>query len=77
MTGSIRGRGKRGDSWELKFDIGRDEKTGKRITQFHTFKGTKKEAKVKLAELVAAASQGSYVAKSGLTVGEHVRARID
>ena len=29
---------------ELKFDIGRDEKTGKRITQFHTFKGTKKEA---------------------------------
>ena len=49
MTGSIRGRGKRGDSWELKFDIGRDEKAGKRITQFHTFRGTKKEAKVKLA----------------------------
>jgi hypothetical protein len=74
MTGHIR---QRGDSWELKFDIGRDEKTGKRITQFHTFKGTKKEAKAKLAELVTAASQGSYVAKSGVTVGEHVRARID
>ena len=77
MTGSICGRGKRGDSWELKFDIGRDEKAGKRITQFHTFRGTKKEAKVKLAELVTAASQGSYVAKSSITVGEHVRARID
>lgn len=75
MTGHIRQRGE--NSWELKFDIGRDEKTGRRITQFHTFKGSKKEAKVKLAELVASAAQGSYVARSSLTVGEHVRARID
>ena len=64
------------NSWELKFDIGRDEKTGKRITQFHTFEGTKKEAKLKLAELVAAVAKGSYVARSSLTVGEHVASRI-
>jgi len=74
MSGHIRRSGKH--SWELKFDIGRDESSGKRITQFHSFKGTKKEAKLKLAELVASVGQGSYVTRSHLTVGEHVAARI-
>lgn len=75
MTGHIRQRGK--NSWELKFDIGRDEATGKRITQFHSFKGTKKEAKFKLAELIASVGKGSYVSRSHLTVADHVAARID
>jgi integrase len=74
-AGHVRRRGK--NSWELKFDAGRDELTGKRITQFHSFKGTRKEAQNKLAELVAAVSKGEYVGKSTLTVGEHVKARID
>ena len=74
MTGHIRPRGE--NSWELKFDIGRDEKTGKRVTQFHTFKGTKKEAKLKLAELIAAVARGSYVTRTSLTTGEHVASRI-
>ena len=47
MTGHIRRRG--AQSWELKFDAGRDEKTGRRTTQFHSFRGTKKEAQFKLA----------------------------
>ena len=59
MTGHIRQRGE--GTWELKFDIGRDEKTGKRITQFHSFKGTKKEAKLKLIELIDSVAKGSYV----------------
>jgi integrase len=75
MTGHIRRRGER--SWELKFDIGRDEKTGKRIIQYHSFKGTKKEAQVKLAELIASVAKGSYVSRSHITVTEHVTARID
>jgi integrase len=74
MSGHIRQRGKA--SWELKFDIGRDETTGRRITQFHSFKGTKKEAKFKLAELIASVGKGSYVSRSHLTVAEHVAARI-
>jgi integrase len=75
MTGHIRRRGER--SWELKFDIGRDERTGKRITQFHSFKGTKKEAQFKLAELIASVGKGYYVSRSHITVAEHVAARID
>jgi hypothetical protein len=75
MSGHIRRRGK--NSWELKFDIGRDEATGKRFTQFHSFKGTRKEAQFKLAELIASVSKGSYVSRSRLTVAEHTGARID
>jgi integrase len=74
MSGHIRKRGKY--SWELKFEAGRDEKTGKRITQFHSFRGTRKEAEYKLAELVASVGKGSYVSRSQLTVAEHVTARI-
>ena len=56
MTGHIRRRGKR--SWELKFDLGTDALTGKRRIQYASFKGTKREAEIKLAQLVSAASTG-------------------
>jgi integrase len=75
MSGHIRRRG--ANSFELKFDTGRDEKTGKRLTQFHTFRGTKKEAEFKLAELVASVGKGSYVERSSLTVHAHLSVRID
>ncbi len=75
MTGHIRRRGK--DSWELKFDAGRDEKTGRRLTQYHAFRGTKKEAGIKLAELVASVGKGAYVERSRVTVYEHIRRRIE
>ena len=75
MRGHIRRRGE--GSWELKFDAGRDEKTGKRIIQYRNFKGSKKEAQFKLAELIAAVGKGAHVNRSHLTVGEHVGARID
>jgi hypothetical protein len=48
MSGHSRRRGKQ--SWELKFDAGRDA-AGKRIVRYHSFRGTKREAVVKLAEL--------------------------
>jgi integrase len=75
VSGHIRRRGKQ--SYELKFDAGHDEKTGKRITQFHTFRGTRKEAEFKLAELVASVGKGAYVARSIITIYQHVAARID
>jgi integrase len=74
MKGHIRRRGER--SWELKFDLGLDEKTGRRVSQFHSFRGTKREAQAKLAELIASVAKGSYVSRSNLTVGEHVTSRI-
>src|SRR6516164_11792352 len=75
MKGHIQQRGK--NSWRLKFDAGRDEKTGKRKTQFHTFRGTKREAQVKLVELIASVSQAKYVEPNKITVAEFVRGRVD
>ena len=75
MKGHIQQRGK--NSWRLKFDAGRDEKTGKRKMQFHTFRGTKREAQVKLAELIASVSQAKYVEPNKVTVAEWVRGRVD
>jgi hypothetical protein len=66
MKGHIQQRGK--NSWRLKFDAGRDEKTGKRKTQFVTFRGTKRQAQVKLAELIASVSQAKYVEPNKVTV---------
>jgi hypothetical protein len=53
MTGHIRRRGQR--SWEIKFDLGTDPATGKRLTRYHSFKGTKREAEAELIRLKAGA----------------------
>jgi len=74
MTGHMRRRGK--NSWELKFDAGRDEKN-ERITQYHNFRGTRKEAEFKLAELIASVGKGAYVVRSTISIYLHVAARID
>ena len=74
MSGHIRRRGKA--SFELKFDLGIDDATGKRRIRYHAFKGSKAEAKIKLAELVLAAGKGAYVDCSKVTVAEHVRSRV-
>jgi integrase len=68
MTGHIRRRGER--SWELKFDLGTDPLTGKRLTKYHSFKGTKLEAKAELVRLANAANTGDYVDPSKTTLGE-------
>jgi integrase len=75
MKGHIRARGER--SWELKFDAGRDPLTQERIIRYHSFKGTKREAQNKLAELINAVDKRSYVAPSKATVADYVRARVE
>lgn len=75
MSGHIRRRGK--GSWELKIELGADPLTGKRITRYHSFKGTKREAQIKLAELITTVGKGAYIARSAVTIGEHVTTRID
>src|SRR5215510_3057204 len=74
-SGHIRRRGER--SWELKFSAGVDAKTGRRLTKYHCFRGTKADAKIKLAELITSCAKGSYVDASKVTVAKHVAARID
>ncbi len=72
MRGNITRRGK--SSWRLKFDLGADPVTGERRTEYVTVKGTKKEAERELNKRLAQLDGGTYVAKSGETVAEHVRA---
>src|SRR5215813_8905915 len=74
MKGHLRERSP--GRWAIVIDV-RDSVTGKRRRKWHTFKGTKREAQVKKAELIAALSQGSYVERSKVSVAEFVRSRID
>jgi integrase len=68
MTGHIRRRGER--SWELKFDLGTDPLTGKRLTRYHSFKGTKREAEAELVRLRAGVDRGEYIDASKATLGD-------
>ena len=74
MTGHVRRRGER--SWELKFDVGVDGK-GQRKTRYASFKGTKRDAEIELAKLVAAADAGTLAEPSKTTVGTYLLAWMD
>ena len=68
--GHIRQQGK--GSWELKFDLGRDPLSGKRVTKYATFHGTKRKAQEELTKLLAHRNEGSYVDPSRMTVAEYL-----
>src|SRR5262245_25781674 len=70
MKGHIRRRGSR--SFELKYDAGNDPATGKRRTRYASFKGTKREAEVELARLIAESASGAGVDPSRETVAEFI-----
>jgi integrase len=74
MKGHLRPRGP--GSFELKLDIGRDA-AGKRITEYRTIKGGRRQAETALAKLVAAVDKGDHVARRSTTVAEHVSERIE
>ena len=57
MRGNITRRGKA--SWRLKFDLGTDPVTGKRLTQFATVRGTKKEAEAELNKRLNQVDEGT------------------
>ena len=69
--GHIRSQGE--GSWQLKFDLGRDPLTGKRITKFVSVKGTKREAQAELTRLLAQRDAGSYVDPTKMTLGEYLQ----
>src|SRR6476660_5309733 len=66
-AGHVRRRGER--SWELKFDVGTDA-SGQRQIRYHSFKGTKREAKAELTRLLASTNAGTYVDPDKTTVRE-------
>lgn len=66
MRGTLKQRSK--GSWTIILDAGRDPATGKRRKQWHTVKGTKREAEKRLAELVHQVDNGVYVKSGNLTV---------
>jgi integrase len=68
MRGHIRQRAK--GSWSIVITLGRDRITGKLNQQWHTVRGTKREAEAKLRELLDALEKGTYVKPSKMTVGE-------
>jgi hypothetical protein len=62
--------------WGIVISV-RDPATGKRRRKWHSFRGTKREAQVKRAELIAALAQQTYVEPTKRTVADFVRARVD
>jgi integrase len=68
--GHIRQRGER--SWELKFDLGRDPLTGKRLSRYVTFQGTKREAQAELNRLLNQRNEGTYVDPTKMSVAEYL-----
>ena len=68
MRGHIRRRGEH--SWELKYDVGTDPRTGRRVTKFVSFKGNKREAQAELVRLMDTVRRGEHVDPSKLTMSE-------
>jgi integrase len=68
MTGNVTRRGKH--SWRIKVDLGRDHLTGKRQTHYKTVRGTKKQAEVEAAKVIASLSNGTYVEGSKETIAQ-------
>jgi hypothetical protein len=65
MKGHLRERSP--GHWAIVIDV-RDPKTGARKRRWHSFAGTKREAEIKRAELIAAVARGGYVEPSKTTV---------
>ena len=70
MRGNITRRGK--TSWRLKFDIGVDD-TGKRLIEYETVRGTKKDAQEVLARRLADVADGKVVRRSSETLADYAR----
>jgi integrase len=68
MAGHVRRRGSR--SFELKYDVGTDPLTGKRRVRYASFKGTKRDAELELARLVAQQAAGDGVDPTKATLAE-------
>ncbi|HUU63987.1 MAG TPA: tyrosine-type recombinase/integrase [Dehalococcoidia bacterium] len=71
MRGHIRQRTK--GSWAIVIDVGRDPETGKRCQQWHTVRGTKRDAEQAMREMLVGLDKGTYVKPNRLTVAEYLQ----
>ncbi len=69
MRGNITRRGKQ--SWRIKYDVGADPETGKRIIQYQTVKGSKRDAETELTKRLNELADGRYVAPTAETVNSY------
>lgn len=67
MRGSII---KRGNSWSVVVEVGRDPITGRRVRKWHSGFSTKKDAERARVDLLSRLDQGGYVPPSKATFGE-------
>ncbi len=67
--GSIIRRGKK--SWRLKFEKGRDD-NGNRMIGYETVRGSKKDAKIRLTEILESRNKGSFVDRTVMTVAAYL-----
>jgi integrase len=65
MRGHIRRRGEH--SWELKYELGTDPRTGRRVTKYVNFKGSKRDAQAELVRLMDTVRRGEHVDPTKLT----------
>jgi integrase len=75
MRGHLRRRGRQ--SWEVKVETGPREADGRRQTQYHTVRGSRRDAERALTAILAELDNGSYVAPSTLTVAEYLTDWLD
>ncbi len=75
MKGHIRPRGP--GSWELKFDMGCDPLTGRRVTKYRTIRGSKRHAQQELRRMLTAVDEGSHADPGKLTVGDWLEQWLD
>jgi integrase len=80
MKGHIRERSP--GHWAIVLDV-RDPATGKRRRKWHTFAGTKRQAQIECARLIASIDGGTYLEPAKITVAahmerwlEHVRSQV-
>lgn len=70
MRGHIRKRGR--NSWAIVIDLPRDPQTSKRRQQWHSVRGSKRDAEAKLRELLTSLDKGVYIKPRRLTLGEYL-----
>jgi integrase len=74
-AGHIQRRGK--SSWRLKYDVGRDPETGRRITRYATVRGKKAVAQRELRKLLEAVDKGMVADAGRMTVGDWLKQWIE
>ena len=65
--GHIRPRGQ--GAWELKYEVGLDPLTGRRVTKYATVRGAKRDAQRELRRRLDAVDQGLHADPGKLTLG--------